>query len=47
MTKAEAEALRVKWKQRVDPPVCAHPNLESEESDSGYLTVDHHCIACG
>ena len=47
MTKAEAEALRVKWNQQVDPPACAHPNQELEESESGYLTGNYQCTACG
>jgi hypothetical protein len=47
MTKAEAEALRVKWKGQIDPPACEHPNQELETSESGYLTGNHHCVDCG
>jgi hypothetical protein len=47
MTKAEAEVLRAKWKQQVDPPVCEHPNQELEGSEGGYLTGNYHCTDCG
>ena len=47
MTTAEAEALRVKWKQRVDPAVCEHPNQELEASEGGYLTGNSHCTNFG
>jgi hypothetical protein len=47
MTTAEAEALRVKWKQRVHPLPCQHLNQELESGDAGYLTGTYHCLDCG
>ena len=47
MTKAEAESLQAKWNQQVNSPVCIHPTLELEQSDTGYLTGNHHCVDCG
>ena len=47
MRKEQAAELQAKWNQQGDPPACAHPNLELEVSDSGYLTGNHHCIDCG
>lgn len=47
MTKAQAEVLRMKWKQQVDPPACEHPNQELEGSEDGYLTGNYHCTDCG
>jgi len=47
MTKAQAAELQAKWKLQVDSPVCEHPTLNLEVSDSGYLTGNHHCIDCG
>jgi hypothetical protein len=47
VTKTQAEALRVKWKQQVDPPACEHPSQELEATESGYLTGDYHCTDCG
>ena len=46
MTTTQAAALRVKWKQQVDPPPCEHLNLELELSDSG-STGNYNCIVCG
>ena len=46
MTITQAAELRVKWKQRVDPPPCEHLNLELEWSDSG-STGNYNCIVCG
>ena len=43
----QAAALRVKWKKRVEPRPCAHLTLELEQNDSGYLTGNYLCIACG
>ena len=47
MTRADAEALRVKWKQHPDLPACAHSNQELEASEGGYLTGNYCCTACG
>jgi hypothetical protein len=33
VTKTQAEAVRVKWKQQVDPPACEHPYQEMERTD--------------
>jgi hypothetical protein len=46
MTTIQAAALRVKWKQQVDPLPCEHLNLELEMSDSG-STGNYNCIVCG
>ena len=46
MTPSQAAALRVKWKQQVDPLPCEHLNLELEISDSG-STGNDNCIVCG
>ena len=47
MTKAEAEAVRVKWKQRPDRTPCEHLNLELEWNDLGHSTGKYTCILCG
>ena len=48
MTQTQAEALRVKSKQLVDPPACEHPFQEMERTDGGGdLTGNSHCIVCG
>jgi hypothetical protein len=47
MTMSQAAALRAKWEQRVDPQLCAHLTLELEQNDSGHLTGNYTCIACG
>jgi hypothetical protein len=47
MTTAEAAQLRVKWEHRVDLQPCAHLTLELEQNDSGHLTGNYTCIACG
>ena len=47
MTMTLAVELRVRWKQRVDPPKCEHLNLELEWSDDGHLTGNYICIVCG
>jgi hypothetical protein len=41
MTKAEAEALRVKLKQQVERPPCKHSNLELESNGEGHLTGNY------
>ena len=46
MTKAEAAALRAKWKERVDPTSCQHHDL-TLEIENGYFTGDYSCIVCG
>jgi len=46
MTIIQAAELRVKWKQRVDPPPCEHLNLELEWSGDG-PTGNYNCIVCG
>lgn len=47
MTKAEAEALRVKWKRLVNPPRCEHPKQQLEVTEGGYLTGNYYCTDCG
>ena len=47
MTKSEAEALRVKWKQRVEPPACAHLIQVEEVDEVGYSTGHYVCNLCG
>ena len=47
MTRSEAEALEVKWKQQVDPPSCKHSNVELESVGEAYLTGNYHCTTCG
>jgi hypothetical protein len=47
MTKTEAEVLRVKWKQQVDPPACAHLIQEEEMNEDGYSTGYYVCNLCG
>jgi hypothetical protein len=47
MTMAQAAELRVKWKQRVDPPPCEHLNLELVWSKSGSSSGNYNCIVCG
>lgn len=47
MTKAQADEVRVKWKQRVHPLPCEHLNQELESGDAGYLTGTYHCLDCG
>ena len=47
MTKVEAAQLRVKSEHRVDSQPCAHLTLELEQNDSGHLTGNYMCIACG
>lgn len=47
MTKGEAEALRVKWKQYIDPPGCEHLIQEGEENEDGYSTSYYVCNLCG
>lgn len=47
MAISEAEALRVKWKRLVNPPLCAHPKQQLETSEGGYLTDTYHCTDCG
>ena len=48
VTKAEAAALRSKWKQRGDPPQpCTHPIQQLAPSDEGYVTTTYYCLECG
>jgi hypothetical protein len=47
MTSGEAAALRAKWEHQVDPRPCAYITLEWEQNDSGYLTGNYICLACG
>ena len=47
MTKTQASELQAKWKQRIDPAPCEHPNQELEASEGGYLTGHYHCTDCG
>jgi hypothetical protein len=47
MTRNEVEALRAKWKQRVDPPPCEHLSLEMELDDLGHSTGNIACFTCG
>jgi hypothetical protein len=47
ITKAEAEVLRAKWKQQIDPPDCAHLIQELEQDEIGYLTGMYICNLCG
>jgi len=47
MTTTQAAALRVKWKQHVDPQPCEHLNLELEWGDNGYLMGNYNGIVCG
>jgi hypothetical protein len=48
MTKAQVEALQTNWKEQAIPPgLYAHPTLELEASEGGYLTGNHHCVVCG
>ncbi len=52
MRKAEAEALRVKWKQRglsrsSELSACMHPNQELEWHEDGYVTHNYRCMRCG
>jgi len=43
----QAEALRVKWKQRTDRSPCEHLNLELEWDHLGHTTGTYVCILCG
>jgi hypothetical protein len=54
MTKAEAEALQVKWKERRlslpgpgEVSACTHSNQELEWREDGYLTGKYCCLHCG
>jgi len=47
MTRAQAEALRVKWGQGVDPLPCEHLEQETVSDAGGYWTGDYCCIGCG
>lgn len=46
MTKAEAEAVRVKGKQQGASPAYEHLNKELEGSEGSYLTGNYHCTDC-
>lgn len=45
--RAEAEAVRVKWKQRAYRTPCEHLVLELEWNEQGYLTGNYVCNLCG
>ena len=47
MTRKEVEALRAKWKQRVDPPPCDHLSLKLELNNLGHSTGHIACFTCG
>ena len=51
MTKAEAEALWSKWKDRrlswpSDQPACRYPNQELEWRENGHLMRNYCCTDC-
>lgn len=37
----------MKWKRRVDHPLCEHPKQQLEASEGGYLTGNYYCTDCG
>jgi hypothetical protein len=47
MTKAEATALGLRWKQRAYPISCEHLTLKSERNREGHATGKYICILCG
>lgn len=47
MTRAEAEALRERRKQQVDPPACKHLIQEEEVDADGNSTGYYVCNLCG
>jgi len=52
MTRDEATALRVKWKDRrpswsSNQSTCRHPNQELEWLEDGHLTRNYCCTDCG
>jgi hypothetical protein len=47
MTIIQAAGLRVKWKQRVDPPQGEHLNLELEGNENGHSRGNYNCIVFG
>ena len=47
MTKDEATALGLRWKQRAYPIACEHVTLNSERDCEGHATGKYICILCG
>ena len=54
MTMNQAAALRVRWKERVDPSPCAHPDLTLEGRYLRWKGIDlkrslerYTCNGCG
>jgi hypothetical protein len=47
MTKAQAIALREKWKQRGNRHPCKHLEQEVDRSENGIVTATYHCLTCG
>ncbi len=47
MTIIQAAGLRVKGKQRVDPPQGEHLNLELEGNENGHSRGNYNCIVFG
>jgi len=47
VTKAEATALGLRWKQRGYQIPCAHLTLDSESNEEGDATGKYICILCG
>jgi hypothetical protein len=47
MTKDQAAAIRLRWKQRAYKIPCEHLTLELERNDGGHATGKYICILCG
>ena len=47
MTRDEATALGLRWKQRAYPIPCEHLTLKSERNGEGHATGEYICILCG
>jgi hypothetical protein len=47
MTKAEADALQVKWTQQGDPPLCEYLKIDLERIEDGYMTGTYRYLTCG
>ena len=47
MTKDQATALQLRWKQRAYPIPCDHLTLELERNGEGYETGKYICVLCG
>ena len=47
MKRAQAEALQVTWRQRIDSLPCEHLEQETGSDDAGYWTGNYYCSACG